>query len=59
MLRPFLLLQAGDTETYRCELTMVHSKLEPWEKQLIEHRKKFDVAYAEHKLLDEKVRLLY
>ncbi|KAL6176545.1 hypothetical protein ACLB2K_053178 [Fragaria x ananassa] len=44
----------GDTETYRCELTMVHSKLEPWEKQLIEHRKKFDVAYAEHKLLDEK-----
>nr|XP_011465606.1 PREDICTED: structural maintenance of chromosomes protein 4-like isoform X1 [Fragaria vesca subsp. vesca] len=44
----------GDTETYRCELTMVRSRLEPWEKQLIEHRKKFDVAYAEHKLLDEK-----
>ncbi|KAM5546561.1 structural maintenance of chromosomes protein 4-like [Rosa sericea] len=44
----------GDTKTYRFELTTVRSRLEPWEKQLIEHRKKFDVAYTEHKLLDEK-----
>ncbi|PRQ20284.1 putative P-loop containing nucleoside triphosphate hydrolase [Rosa chinensis] len=44
----------GDTETYRCELATVRSRLEPWEKQLIEHQKKFDVAYTEQKLLDEK-----
>ncbi|PRQ20033.1 putative structural maintenance of chromosomes protein [Rosa chinensis] len=44
----------GDTETYCCELTTVRSRLEPWEKQPIEHRKKFDVAYTERKLLDEK-----
>lgn len=59
MLYAFLLSQAVDSERYRSELTTVRSKLEPWEKQLIEHQRKLDVAVTEHKLLDEKVRLLY
>lgn len=48
--------QAVETERYRSELTKVRAELEPWEKQLIEHNGKLEVACTEKKLLDEKVR---
>lgn len=35
----------------------VRAELEPWEKQLIDHKGKLEVAYTESKLLNEKVRL--
>ncbi|EXB31972.1 Structural maintenance of chromosomes protein 4 [Morus notabilis] len=43
-----------ETERYRSELTKVRAALEPWEKQLIEHNGKLEVACTEKKLLDEK-----
>lgn len=47
-----------ETEKYRSELAEVRAELEPWEKQLIEHGGKYDVACTECKLLKEKVRFL-
>ncbi|OVA16089.1 RecF/RecN/SMC [Macleaya cordata] len=43
-----------ETEKYRSELKEVRAELEPWEKQLIEHKGKLDVACNESKLLKEK-----
>ena len=51
--------QAVETEKYRSELTKVRAELEPWEKQLIEHKGKLEVRCTEQKLLNEKVTLLY
>lgn len=48
-----------ETEKYRSELTKVRAELEPWEKQLIEHKGKLEVRCTEQKLLNEKVTLLY
>ncbi|KAL0377549.1 UNVERIFIED_CONTAM: Structural maintenance of chromosomes protein 4 [Sesamum radiatum] len=44
----------AETEVFRSELADVRTKLEPWEKQLIEHRGKLEVASTEKKLLIEK-----
>ena len=49
---------AVETERYRAELARVRAELEPWEKQLIEHKGKIEVACTESKLLSEKVRLV-
>lgn len=46
-----------ETEIYRSELTKVRAELEPWEKQLIEHKGKLDVASNESKLLKDKVSI--
>lgn len=54
-----LFSQAVETEKYRSELTKVRAELEPWEKQLIEHKGKLEVKCTEQKLLNEKVTLLY
>lgn len=35
----------------------VRSELEPWDKQLLEHKGKLDVASTESNLLNEKVSL--
>ncbi|KAA8530366.1 hypothetical protein F0562_005075 [Nyssa sinensis] len=43
-----------ETETFRVELAKVRVELEPWEKQLIEHKGKLEVACTESKLLNEK-----
>ncbi|XP_050230281.1 structural maintenance of chromosomes protein 4-like isoform X2 [Mercurialis annua] len=43
-----------ETEKYRSELVKVRAELEPWEKQLIDHRGKLEVACTESKLLSEK-----
>ncbi|KAK4766885.1 hypothetical protein SAY86_014636 [Trapa natans] len=43
-----------ETERYRSKLAKVHAELEPWEKQLIEHRGKLEVACTESKLLSDK-----
>ncbi|XP_034707420.1 structural maintenance of chromosomes protein 4 [Vitis riparia] len=43
-----------ETEVYRSELARVRVELEPWEKQLIEHKGKLEVASTEMKLLNEK-----
>ncbi|RVW59692.1 Structural maintenance of chromosomes protein 4 [Vitis vinifera] len=43
-----------ETEVYRSELARVRVELEPWEKQLIEHKGKLEVASTERKLLNEK-----
>ncbi|PRQ27015.1 putative structural maintenance of chromosomes protein [Rosa chinensis] len=43
-----------ETEKYRSELTKVRAELEPWEKQLIEHKGKLEVKCTEQKLLNEK-----
>ncbi|PIA44078.1 hypothetical protein AQUCO_01700001v1 [Aquilegia coerulea] len=43
-----------ETEKFRSELMEVRSELEPWDKQLIEHKGKLDVACAESKLLKDK-----
>ncbi|XP_059670338.1 structural maintenance of chromosomes protein 4-like [Cornus florida] len=43
-----------ETETFRAKLTKVRTELEPWEKQLIEHKGKLEVACTESKLLNEK-----
>lgn len=45
-----------ETEVFCKELAQVRSELEPWEKELIEHKGKLDVARMESKLLSEKVR---
>lgn len=50
--------QTVETETYRSELAKVRGELEPWEKQLIEHKGKLEVACTESKLLTDKVRLV-
>ncbi|KAK6129250.1 hypothetical protein DH2020_036959 [Rehmannia glutinosa] len=44
----------AETEVFRSELADVRNELEPWEKQLIEHRGKLEVATAEKKLFIEK-----
>lgn len=44
----------AETEILLAELAKVRTELEPWEKQLIEHRGKLDVASSESKLLSEK-----
>ncbi|KAI3898016.1 hypothetical protein MKX03_027551 [Papaver bracteatum] len=44
----------AETEKYRLELVEVRAELEPWEKQLIEHKGKLDVACNETKLLKKK-----
>ncbi|KAL5999451.1 Structural maintenance of chromosomes protein 4 [Asimina triloba] len=44
----------AETEKYRSALAVVRAELEPWEKQLIEHKGKLDVACTERKLLKEK-----
>ncbi|XP_057957164.1 structural maintenance of chromosomes protein 4 isoform X2 [Malania oleifera] len=44
----------AETENYRSELANVRVELEPWEKQLIEHKGKLEVACTESKLLKEK-----
>ncbi|KAI9120712.1 hypothetical protein K1719_007745 [Acacia pycnantha] len=43
-----------ETERYRLELAKVRAELEPWEKDLIEHKGKLEVACTESKLLNEK-----
>ncbi|KAJ8749963.1 hypothetical protein K2173_013878 [Erythroxylum novogranatense] len=43
-----------ETERYRSELVTVRAELEPWEKQLIDHRGQLEVASTESKLLTEK-----
>lgn len=47
--------QIVETEAFRSELSAVRSELEPWEKHLIEHKGKLEVASTESKLLSEKV----
>ncbi|CAM8972758.1 unnamed protein product [Rhodiola kirilowii] len=44
----------AETEKHRSELVRVRAELDPWEKQLIEHKGKLEVACAESKLLNEK-----
>lgn len=46
----------AETEVLRGELAKVRAELEPWEKQLIDHRGKLEVASAEKKLLNQKAR---
>lgn len=48
-----------ETEGYRSELTKVRAELEPWEKELIVHRGKLDVASSESELLSKKVHIIY
>ncbi|XP_027358682.1 structural maintenance of chromosomes protein 4 isoform X2 [Abrus precatorius] len=43
-----------ETEKYRSELAKVRAELEPWEKDLIEHKGKLEVACTESRLLNEK-----
>ncbi|KAI8533943.1 hypothetical protein RHMOL_Rhmol10G0050100 [Rhododendron molle] len=43
-----------EIEMFRGDLAKVRAELEPWEKQLIEHKGKLDVASTESKLLNEK-----
>lgn len=43
-----------ETERYRTELANVRAELEPWDKQLLEHKGKLDVASTESNLLNEK-----
>ncbi|KAK3135188.1 hypothetical protein QOZ80_5BG0415790 [Eleusine coracana subsp. coracana] len=43
-----------ETERLRAELTQVRTELEPWEKQIIEHKGKLDVASAEKELMTQK-----
>lgn len=47
-----------ETEGYRSELTKIRAELEPWEKDLIVHRGKLDVASSESELLTKKVHLI-
>lgn len=44
-----------ETEGFRSELTKIRAELEPWEKDLIVHRGKLDVALSESELLSKKV----
>ncbi|KAL3846018.1 hypothetical protein ACJIZ3_003421 [Penstemon smallii] len=43
-----------ETEVFRSELADVRTELEPWEKKLIEHRGKLEVAITEESLLIKK-----
>ncbi|KAL4353129.1 hypothetical protein GQ457_06G042040 [Hibiscus cannabinus] len=43
-----------ETEKYRSELVKVRAELEPWEKELIVHKGKLDVAHTECNLLTQK-----
>ncbi|WZZ01622.1 hypothetical protein YC2023_073950 [Brassica napus] len=43
-----------ETEAYRSELTKIRAELEPWEKDLIVHKGKLDVASSESELLSNK-----
>ncbi|KAI5418893.1 structural maintenance of chromosomes protein 4 [Lathyrus oleraceus] len=43
-----------ETEKLRTELANARAELEPWEKDLIEHKGKLEVASSEAKLLNEK-----
>ncbi|KAF5961825.1 hypothetical protein HYC85_003034 [Camellia sinensis] len=43
-----------ETEMLRGELAKVRAELEPWDKQLIEHKGKLEVACTESKLLNDK-----
>lgn len=43
-----------ETEKYRSELAKVRAELEPWEKDLIEHNGKLEVACTVAKLLNDK-----
>ncbi|XP_035550219.1 structural maintenance of chromosomes protein 4 [Juglans regia] len=43
-----------ETERYRAKLAKVRAELDPWEKQLIEHKGKLEVACTESKLLSDK-----
>ncbi|GAU42832.1 hypothetical protein TSUD_185900 [Trifolium subterraneum] len=43
-----------ETEKFRSELAKFRAELEPWEKDLIEHNGKCEVASSEAKLLNEK-----
>ncbi|KMZ71392.1 Structural maintenance of chromosomes protein [Zostera marina] len=43
-----------ETEKYRLKLAEVHSELEPWEKQRILHKRKYDVSFNECNILKEK-----
>ncbi|XP_028125299.1 structural maintenance of chromosomes protein 4 [Camellia sinensis] len=43
-----------ETEMFRGELAKVRAELEPWDKQLIEHKGKLEVACTESKLLNDK-----
>ncbi|KAJ8567068.1 hypothetical protein K7X08_019276 [Anisodus acutangulus] len=43
-----------ETEAFCSELADVRSELEPWEKNLIKHKGKLEVASTESKLLNEK-----
>ncbi|XP_062119451.1 structural maintenance of chromosomes protein 4-like [Humulus lupulus] len=47
-------LSAVQTERHCSELAKVGVELEPWEKQLIEHKGKLEVASIKNKLLSEK-----
>lgn len=43
-----------ETEKLRAELTQVRTELEPWDKQIIDHKGRLDVASAEKELMKEK-----
>ncbi|XP_071704050.1 structural maintenance of chromosomes protein 4-like [Rutidosis leptorrhynchoides] len=43
-----------ETEAFRTEVAKVRTELKPWEKQLIEHKGKLEVASTEKLLLSEK-----
>ncbi|XP_024974942.1 structural maintenance of chromosomes protein 4 [Cynara cardunculus var. scolymus] len=43
-----------ETEAFRTEVAKVRTELKPWEKELIEHHGKLEVASTEKKLLTEK-----
>lgn len=43
-----------ETEAFRKEVAKVRAELKPWEKELIEHQGKLEVASTEKKLLSEK-----
>ncbi|KAI3690173.1 hypothetical protein L2E82_48148 [Cichorium intybus] len=45
-----------ETETFGKEVAKVRAELKPWEKELIEHQGKLEVASAENKLLSKKSR---
>jgi hypothetical protein len=53
--RLIIFTNIDETEKLRAELAVVRKELEPWEKQLIEHKGKLDVAMGEKKLLEDKV----
>ncbi|KAE8659508.1 Structural maintenance of chromosomes protein 4 [Hibiscus syriacus] len=44
-----------EAEKYRSELSKVRAELEPWEKELIMHKGKLEVAQTERNLLTQKV----